>query len=231
MNLDPTQPGAGQPRPEASQAPVAVSAPAFMQKLLDNWKPLAATAAALLILAVGYGVARSYRQKAVAQAESELGQLLIQKEGADRLVALENFLPKAPDAVKPAVLLELAKASTELGQFKKAAGAWGELAKSATPAMGGVAVLGQAAALAQDGDNAQAEAVLVAAKDAMPKSFEVAFNRQLALYAEQAGDYPRALAAYQTLRDLGQHATSAYFDAKINEIKAKQGQAPAKPAS
>jgi cytochrome c-type biogenesis protein CcmH/NrfG len=231
MNLDPTQTGAGPSRPETPLTPVAVSAPAFMQKLLDNWKPLTAGVVVVLILAVGYGLFRSYREKAAAQAENELGQILIQKEGADRLVALENFLAKAPGSVKPAVLLELAKASTEQGQFKKAAEAWGTLARVATPAMGGVAVLGQAAALAQAGDNAQAEAVLVAAKDKMPKSFEVALNRQLALYAEQAGDYPRALSAYETLRDLGQHATSAYFNAKINEIKAKQGEAAAKPAS
>jgi len=231
MNLDPTQTGAGQERPQTPLAPIAESAPAFMQKLLDNWKPLAVGIAVVLILAVGYGLLLSYRHKAAVQAENELGQILIQKEGADRLVALENFLAKAPGPVRPAVLLELAKASTEQGQFKKAADAWGELVRTATPAMSGVAVLGQAAALAQAGDNAQAEAVLLAAKDKIPKSFEVALNRQLALYAEQAGDYPKALAAYETLRDLGQHATSAYFNAKINEIKAKQGEAAAKPAS
>jgi cytochrome c-type biogenesis protein CcmH/NrfG len=228
MNLDPTFPGAGQQGPD-ELTPIAAQAPAFMQKLLDNWKPIAAIAALALVVAVGYGAFRAYQQKTVAQAESELGQILIQKEGAERLVALENFLAKAPSGARPAVLLELAKASMEQGQFKKAAEAWADLAKAATPAMEGVAVLGQAAALSQAGDNAQAVSVLTAAKAKLPKAFEVAVNRQLALYAEQAGDYPKALAAYETLRDLGQRATSAYFDAKIGELKAKQ--AKAKPAS
>jgi len=191
---------------------------AFLSK---NWRTLAAAIVAAVLAAGGYAAYTAYAKKAKATAENDLGAIIATQTGPERLAALEAYAKTAPASTKDAALLELARTATEQGNFAKASEAWNQLSLAAPGGVRDLALLGQASALAQAGDKAQAVKILADFLPKAPKTFQPLVARQLAAVAEDAQAWTEALAAYERMRDAVEGSNKALYESKIAEIRAK----------
>lgn len=185
------------------------------------WRTLAAGVVAALLAVAGYAWYTASAQQAKLNAENQLGEIIADKTGAERLAALEAYLKTAPSSVKGAVLLEIARTAQAQGAFDKAADAWNQLSLSGPEGMRELAVIGHATALAQGGDLPKSVQILA---DYMPKAskpFQPVVARQLAAVAEQAKSWKEALAAYELMKNASSGGNKSFYEAKIAEIQAK----------
>jgi len=174
------------------------------------------------LLAVGSYVWYDQSAKqAKIKAENELGAIISTQTGPERLAALEAYLKNAPASTKGAALLEIARTAQEQGAFDKAAEAWNQLSITGPDGIRELAVMGRATAVALGGDKAQAVKILADFLPKAPKGFQPVVARQLAVVAEEAQAWSEALAAYERMKDLGAGGNKAFYEAKIDEIKAK----------
>lgn len=176
--------------------------------------------AVALILGVTaiYAGLNAYNKKAMNTAQANLGEILITATGQAKIDKLQDLLAIVPSDVKPAVQLEIAQASMQLGQFDKAAEAWGQLIGDTDNDMQIVARLGEAKALLLSGKAADATAKLKDLAGLAPEAFTVPVYRQLALAAEAAGDKTEALSAYEKLAE-NQVSDKPFIDYKISQLK------------
>lgn len=185
------------------------------------WRIAAAGVVAALLVLAGLAWYNASAKQSRAKAENDLGAIIAEKTGPERLSALEAFLKTAPDSVKGATLLEIARTAQEQRVFAKAADAWNQLAVSGPDGIRELAVVGQATALAQAGDLPKAVSVLADFMPKAPKAFQPIVARQLAAVAEEAKAWKEALAAYELMKNAANGGSKSFYEAKVDEIKAK----------
>lgn len=183
-------------------------------------KQLIAGVVAIIVAAAIYAGLSAYNQRAMASAQAELGSILINGAGEERIAKLETLLGKAPSSAKPAILLALAQSSMNNAKYDKAVGYWNQLAGDADGDMEFVARLGKAKSLSLAGKGDEAFALLKELAGVAPASFTIPTYRQLAVAAEQAGDTTEALAAYRKLAEQ-QIPDKPFVDYKIAQLEAK----------
>ncbi len=195
--------------------------PAF-KLLVDNMKYIAAAIAALLLIVAAVSVYNWYTARNLVQARNEMGTILAEKSGQDKITSLEAFLNGAPEVLKPSIFLELADASMADKQYAKAQGYWTSLIEIGGEEIQPVAIMGRARCLLLDGKAEEAVNQLVALKAHVSEHFAMPVNRQLAETAEQAGDFETALAAYGELAEKDQAGNKQYLEFKIRELQSKK---------
>lgn len=185
------------------------------------WRVAAAGVVAALLLLAGIAWYKALAKQSLAKAENELGAIIAEKTGPERLSALEAFLKTAPDSIKGAALLETARTALDQRAFAKAADAWNQLAVSGPDGMRELAVIGQATALAQAGELPKAVSILSDFLPKAPKAMQPIVARQLGAVAEEAKAWKEALAAYELMKNSANGGSKSFYEAKIDEIKAK----------
>ena len=185
------------------------------------WRTAAAAVVAALVAVAAYAWYTASAQQSKVKAENDLGAIIATKTGPERLAALEAYLKGAPASTKGAALLELARTAQEQSAFDKAADAWNQLSMTGPDGIRELAVMGRASAVALSGDKAQAVKILSDFLPKAPKGFQPVVARQLAGVAEEAQAWNEALAAYERMKDSGAGGNKAFYEAKIDEIKAK----------
>lgn len=192
-----------------------------IEKIIRNWKAVAiGMGAALLLLALVAGI-NAWRERQLAKAGETLGAILVQTGGAARIEALESFLKGAPDKLSTAALFELAAACLAEKQYDKAAEHFAKLAAASDADIRLLAEIGRARSLLLAGKAKESAAALAALLKGAPEPYVVPVYRQLAAAAEQAGDLPTALSAYQELAAKAGELERQYFEFKINQLKAR----------
>ncbi|UZP68055.1 tetratricopeptide repeat protein [Desulfovibrio mangrovi] len=202
---------------------ISEEAQPLLKFLVNNFRAILIGLGAILVVIGGYGIYDYSTKKALASARMELGDILINKDGADQVSTLEAFIAKAPEKLRPAALFELARLSLEKKDYDKAAGAWASLAGMTDGEMGFVARLGKAQALAASGKMEEAFSELETAESVAPDAFKNITKLQFAVVAEQAGKLDRALAAYEALQGEGNNTDKELFAHKISQLKARLG--------
>jgi hypothetical protein len=81
----------------------------FLEKILNNLKPIGITIAAIVLAAGLYSGYNFYQQSQQEKAANELGKILALKDNKAKADALEAFLKKTPEALKVGVQLEMAR--------------------------------------------------------------------------------------------------------------------------
>ena len=199
----------------ASDIPTVLRAP------VQYWRHSLAAAAIILVAAGGYALYGVYQKSQVEKAEAALGEIITTKAGAERIAALEGLAKTAPAGVQAGIYLEVAKTAQGLNDFAKAATAFELVAASAPAGMKTIAALGQATALSRAGQDAKAVDVLEAMIGSAPKAFSMTIDRQLAVTAEAAQQWQKALAAYERMKADGNVQNASFIDARIADLKAK----------
>lgn len=183
-------------------------------------KEIVIAVVAIICVTAAYAGYHAYSAKTEATAQANLGIILIQANGQERIDRLEGLLNMAPSSVKPAVQLELAQSAMTLGEYDKAAGYWAALEGNTDNDMQIVARLGKSKCLLFAGKATDAIKELKDLAGIAPEAFTVPIYRQLALASEAAGDTAEALKAYQTLGEK-QTSDKPFIDYKISQLEAK----------
>lgn len=182
------------------QSEVAVEAAPLLTLIVTHMKLVVGSILVLLLATLGYGVWQWQESKALHESQLALGTILLREAGQERVKALEDFAAKAPADMRQAVLLELAASSVAAGDYARAAEAYGELvAAEPTSATGTVAALNQADLLQRTQKPAEAVTVLEKLLAIAPEALRPTVREQLAGAAVQAGDFKKALTAYEEL--------------------------------
>lgn len=192
----------------------------ILEAAFRNMKQIVIGVGAVVLVAAAYAGITTYNARAVDSATAELGRILIETSGEEKLAQLEGLLKDAPSAAKSAILVELADSCMTAGQYDKAAGYWDELAGNADGNLQIVARMGKAKALTMGGKAAEAVTILKDMAGTASDAYTVTVNRQLAVAAEQAGDTASALAAYRVLSEKGT-TDKPFIDYKIAQLEAK----------
>lgn len=183
-------------------------------------KQLVIGVAVIIGITAIYAGVTGYTAKTTAEAQAKLGAILVEEPSADQIAKLEGLLASVPDAVKPAVNLELAQACMTQGQYDKAATYWNALTGQADDDMKFVARMGKAKALLLAGKAEDAYAELADLAGTATDGYTVPVNRQLALAAEAAGKKAEALAAYKVLAEKNVN-DKPFVDYKISQLEAQ----------
>lgn len=175
---------------------------------------------AIIGVAALYAGVTAYTTKAKADAQAELGAILVETTGADQIAKLEALAANVPGSVKPAVVTAIAQATMTAGEYAKAATYWGMLAAEAEGDTRFAAKLGKAKSLLLAGKAQEALAELKPMAADAPEGYIIPVNRQLALAAEAAGDKSEALAAYKKLAENNVN-DKPFVDYKITQLEAQ----------
>lgn len=175
---------------------------------------------AIVAVAAIYAGVTGYNQRALASAQAELGSILIQASGQEKIDRLEALLADAPSAARPAVLLELARTTMVNGEYDKGVNYWNQLVGETDEDLEVVARMGKAKCLTLAGKPAEAVTILDDLAGTVNAEYTVPVYRQLAVAAEAAGDTGKALDAY---RKLGEQSVSdkPFVDFKIAQLSEK----------
>ncbi len=182
----------------------------------------------LLIVAIAaLGIWRSVSSSNLQEQRIELGKRLEITDPAERLKALEAFLPEADNSLKVSILLEAAKAAQGLNDYAKAEALWKEIAAKTEGAFKLNAVFAQAGCLAQLGKEDQAirllEDQLKAAsgkKDEESDATKFMLLSRVASLAESSGQLDKAIEYYEIMvKDPAFARNKSELDQKIASLR------------
>jgi predicted negative regulator of RcsB-dependent stress response len=193
----------------------------FLEKILNNLKPIGLTIAAIVLGAGLYSGYDFYQQSQQEKAANELGNLLAIKDNKARAEKLEVFLTGAPDNLKIGVQLELARTYMDSKDYDKAAQVFARLAGVEDDSLKPVAILGQVKALEFSKQYAQALEILEKNKQDFPGEYNEQVTQRVAFLAEKVEDWTKALAAYEELKAGAEGGETKFFDYKIQVLKKK----------
>lgn len=182
-------------------------------------KQIIAGVVVIVAVAAIYAGMTTYNNRALETAQAELGDIIINAAGDERIAKLEALLGSAPSSAEPAILLALAQSSMNNEKYDKAVGYWNQLVGAADDDMKFVARLGKAKCLTLAGKGSEAMDLLKELVGIAPASFTVPTYRQLAVAAELAGDKNQALTAYKKLAEQPV-ADKPFIDYKIAQLEA-----------
>lgn len=181
------------------EARVPESLHPILEAAFKYQKQLIIGVVAIIAVAAVYAGVRGYNQRARTQAQAQLGTILIEASGQDKIARLEGLLADAPSSVKPAILLELARTTMNNGEYDKGVSYWNRLVGETDDHLEVVARLGKAKCLVLADQPAEAVTILEALAGTVGAEFSAPVYRQLAVAAEAAGNDDKALEAYRKL--------------------------------
>ena len=190
----------------------------ILEAAFANRKQIMIGVIVIVIAAALYAGVSAYTSKAKSGAQAELGTILVEARGADRIARLEGLIDNVPDSVKPAVALALAEASLAGGDYAKAIEYWDKVAANASDDTRMAAELGKTKALLLSGKAGDALAALKVLAAGAAEAYDVPLNRQIAVAAEAAGDKAEALAAYKKLSEKNVN-DKPFVDFKISQLE------------
>lgn len=216
------QPGASQAGGQPAQQEDELHP--FLKAVHENYKLVLGVVGAVLIIVAGYAAYDYFQTSQWEQAKEEMGGILTRTVGKERAEALKAFLPEAPAKMKPSVRMELAKAYDQGQEYDEAAKAWGELGQDGDASVKMLALMGRANSLRAAGKPAEAVEQLdvLLASDAGP--YRAPILQQLALAAEDAKNWGRAIEAYESLLNENASQDKQYLEHKLKLLrKLEQG--------
>lgn len=196
------------------------SAHPFLQKIQDNLRIILVVASIVLFAAAVYSLNSFWQERKINQANSRLETILAVEEPESRISRLENFLSQAPDRLKGAILLEMARTSMNTEEYSTAIDSFEQLGRL-DPEMRPVALLGRAKSLELMQDYEQALNVLQEESSNIPDEFRTQYLNLVAFNAENSGDYPAALEAYEDLKENAGDNDLGFLEYKIATIRQK----------
>ncbi len=205
---------------------VAPEVSPLLQALLNNSKLIGIVLAVCVLGAAAYGGWRWHEAKSISEAQAELGRILILPAPADREAKLKTFLASAPEGMKAAGNLALAQAALEAKNYAAAVGAWDAVARDSQSPLYATAMIGKAEALALQGKDAEAVAILETVKASAEKNAKSLVESMIVDLAEKAGDYTKALASCDALINTTSNPMEVEFwRQKAASLRLRQGEA------
>lgn len=201
------------------QAEVSAESAPLLQFILRNAGVIAAVVVVFLLVLVGMGGWQWYSSSRSSRDHEELARILLQKQGAEQVRALERLAEDASDGARFAVNLALGKSAVESGEHAVAAAAYARAARMDRGALGQAAALEEAGALLAAGKAADALEMLQTLRSALPPEVRAPHLTQtLAEAALAAGRPEQAAELYLELANESQGLHAGYFRARAGRI-------------
>lgn len=204
---------------ERIEAGIGSESRQFYQKIVDQWRVIAAFAAAVVVFAAAYGGYGAYQERRMTRAGQALDQAVLGLQGAKRLAALEELQGALPKPLLPRYWLEMAKAAQEQEDWSSALEFWTKLAQGGPDHWSVLGSLGQASAMLRLGQTREALEELERLRGQAPEHLLPVILIQLAEAAELAEDWERALAAYEELKAREDASQHGFLDFKMSRIR------------
>ncbi len=183
------------------QAEMTTETAPLLQFLLKHAVLIMCVLGFFTLTLISIGVYQWYSDRQTRVAQEELGLILLNLQGKERVTALEAVLPALPKSVREAAYLELGAAAMAVSDYATAAGAYEKImALDADSAVGLMAVTNHVQALIWAEQPEQALAVL----NMIEKPVQQARSRGLvqsmtAEAAIAANQYDEAIQQYEAL--------------------------------
>ena len=195
-----------------------------VRAVTENIKLIGLVIGIIVLIAASISGYRYYRQYTLKTGQERIESILSLESQQERMQAIQDYLPQAPQRFRQGLRLELADLAMKRERFGQAAEVWAEAAqKSQKEEIRIVARLGRAKALLRSGRSEKALAMLQDLADNAPEAFQRSVYFELAVAAESGGEWEQALAAYKHLKsqtELGGERGS-YFQYKIARLRNK----------
>jgi cytochrome c-type biogenesis protein CcmH/NrfG len=196
------------------------SAHPILQKIQEHIYKIVLVLGLVLFIAAAYSLHSFWQERKINLANAEMEAIMVQADPHARMSQLETFLDKAPDRLKGAIFLEMARTSMDMEEYEKAADSFGQLGKFDRD-MRPVALLGKAKAYELMEEHGRALRTLQEESSAIPDEFQVQYLNLMSFNAERAGDYAAALDAYERLKDKVQGSEIDFIEYKIKILRQK----------
>lgn len=167
----------------------------LMRLLLDNARRIIVILAVCVLGAAGYGIYTWHAAKQVAEAQNELGKILVIEDTTARMAKLKTFLTSAPAGIKPAVTLAIARTAMLGNDYAEAEKAWSELAGDTKDPLYVTAVIGKAESMAAQNKDSEALAVLETMALPADSAASLLVSSLIVNFAEKSGNLEKAVAA------------------------------------
>ena len=195
-----------------------------VRAVTENIKLIGLVIGIIVLIAASISGYRYYRQYTLETGQERIESILSLESQQERMQAIQDYLPQAPQRFRQGLRLELADLAMKQQRFEQAARVWNEAAqKSRKEEIRIVARLGRAKALLRSGRSEKALALLQDLADSAPEAFRRSVYFELAAAAESEGEWEQALGAYKQLKsqtELG-GGRASYFQYKIARLRNK----------
>lgn len=192
-----------------------------LQKIVDNVKYIAIVAGAIVLIVGGFGIFEYVQKKNTQSSSMELGQILVSKQGADRVSELEAFVQQAPESLVLTARFELAAALQAEERYDDALKVWRQLESDVPDNMKAAVKLGMANVLEDSGKNEDALSALQAFLPAAPEAYKGEIQRRIAELAEKLGKFDVAVEAYRSMLEAenAPEQIKAFYRYKISNLE------------
>lgn len=193
----------------------------LLRKITDNLKVIGIVIGAIVLVAASYSGFTFFKQRQIASAQNELGQILTQQEPGQAADALAEFLPQAPSSMRQGVRLEMARLSMEAKNYAQAQNAWQGLMDNAPPEdpLRTVAAFGLAKTQRLQDQPQKALQTLENIREDTDEAYRQFLLSELAATAEAAQKWQTAISAYKSLRDSQNTRQKDFLNYKISQLE------------
>lgn len=206
---------------DSLQQSVSKEAAPLLNFVLKHIKSIALGLFLLVSVIAGAGIYNYMHEQKILNAQQTLMDLSAGASTEAQLHELKAFAQSAPEQVRPAALLALAKAALRVHDYASAADAWGTLQKLNVDSMRDLAGMGRADAYARMGDYKMAQQVLTEMLPVASEAYKLPAKHQLAIMAEKSGDVATSAAMYKELEESVPDANKAFYAHKISALNLK----------
>ncbi len=211
------------------QSEVSNEATPLLQFILKHAMLIIAGLALFVVILGGVGGYNWYTEQKLEQAQASLSQIVLSKQGEERIAALEAFISTAPSSMQGGIQLALAETAMELKSYDKAATHFGALAKlDQQGALGLLAALNQGQALLLAKKPKDALTVFESIVDKASAVQKIVIQQALAEAALQVGDIEKAKKTFEAMAASSQGPEGRFFRYRARTVdKAEPSKAPA----
>lgn len=193
----------------------------LFDKIMDYWRVIAASVAVFILLVSAFAGYNSYQEHRLTKSEQALDQALLENQGLQKLAALQEIEDQMAKPFLPRHHLETAMAAQNVQDWTIALAYWNKLANIAPENWNTTARLGKATALLRLDQTDQAVAELESLRASASEEYMPLVLMQLATAAEAAGNWDKALNAYEELKELGAGQQVGFLDFKMTQVRQK----------
>ncbi|MFO7801261.1 MAG: tetratricopeptide repeat protein [Desulfovermiculus sp.] len=209
-------------QPTAQETPPPVAG--WAKVITDNLKTIGLILGAIIVAAALFSGYSYYKTRTLRNAQQSVDRIMSQKEGQARISALEDFLAQAPEEMTTGLHLQVARLGMQEGEYARAASHWEKAQEGIQDQdLRIVAVLGRAAALAEQGDSSKALELLQETASQAPQRYQRSLKSKIASIAENTQQWELALQAYQDIAGQAElnSQRDEYIEHKINVLENK----------
>ena len=211
---------------ESLQSEVAKEASPLLEFLIRNARKIFLALLGIILVIVALGIWNYYSSSKLNDARDELGMIIVQPKGQAKTAALEAFVAKAPDELKPGALLALALSADSDGNYDKAASAWSQFSALSEGKITFIAKYGEASALARGGKTSEALKLFESMQGGLSNMEAVSVNLRIVDLAEIDGNIDRAIRACEDIINAEITAESKpFWEQRLNWLKQKKATA------